>query len=387
MKKLNKFFAILVAVAMMATLAVTSAFATYTAGGTENDEGLAIEKVLKMPKGLAPTGTITIKATLNTIDGVAPATGDTSGVINPVTIDLATTDATNTAFVKKVTEGATDIYYYGTPNLLPTYTHGGQYIYTISEDAATWEQNIEADTTKTATADNTTYQLTVNVDSTKTVKSLYVGTGTNKKPLYKEITEENCETIAENGTVFTNSVTQEKETNSYQTSQFKASKTVIADSVQGVKDTTREFEFTAKVTLPNISGDESATYTVLKADDTTKETGVITGTGEQTKVFKLADGEKVFFTKVPVGSIVSISETDNTVGAEAAQQYTQNNAAVTNETIAIDSKYEAAVVNTRKDTSQTGVLMNNLPFIVLALVAIGGMVAYVVIRRRNADEA
>ncbi len=385
MKKLNKLFAILVAMAMVLALSVVSVFAAE--GDTTNTNGLAIEKVLTMPKGLAPSGTITINATLNTIDGVAPAAGDTSGVIAPVTIDLATTDATNTAFVEKVTDGATDIYYYGTPNLLPTYTHGGQYIYTISEDAAAWETAIEADTTKQATVDTQTYQLTVNVDANKQVKSVYVGQGQNKKPLYTEITTENDEIVAQNGTAFKNSVTQEKETNSYETSQFKASKTVNADE-QGVKDTTREFEFTATVILPNITGEETATYTVLKADGSTKDTGTITHATENGTVkVKLADGEKVFFNKVPVGSIVSISETDATVGAEDAKQYTQNNAKVDAETIAIDSAYEAAVVNTRKETSATGILMSNLPYIVLALVAIGGMVAYVVIRRRNADEA
>ena len=384
MKKLNKFFAVLVALAMMAVLSVT-AFAAE--GDKQNNNGLAIEKVLTMPKGLAPTGSITINATLNTIDGVAPASSDTSGVISPVTIDLATTDATNTAFVEKVTDGATDTYYYGTPNLLPTYTHGGQYIYTISEDAADWEEAVEADTTKQATTDSTTYQLTVNVNKDGVVQSLYVGTGADKKPLYTEITTENDEIVAENGTAFKNSVTQEKTADTYETSQFKASKTVNADA-QGVKDTTREFEFTATVILPNITGEETATYTVLKADGSTKDTGTITHATENGTVkVKLADGEKVFFNKVPVGSIVSISETDATVGAEDAKQYTQNNAKVDAETIAIDSAYEAAVVNTRKETSATGILMSNLPYIVLALVAIGGMVAYVVVRRRNADEA
>ena len=35
----------------------------------------------------------------------------------------------------------------------------------------------------------------------------------------------------------------------------------------------------------------------------------------------------------------------------------------------------------------TGILINNLPYIALALVAIGGLVAYVVVRRRQDDEA
>ena len=40
-----------------------------------------------------------------------------------------------------------------------------------------------------------------------------------------------------------------------------------------------------------------------------------------------------------------------------------------------------------KTVTSTGILISNLPYIALALVAIGGLVAYVVVRRRNADEA
>ena len=76
MKKLNKLFAILVAMAMVLSLGVVSAFAA-----TENTAGTKVEKVLTMPKGVDPSGSITIKATLDTIDGVAPASTDTTGVI------------------------------------------------------------------------------------------------------------------------------------------------------------------------------------------------------------------------------------------------------------------------------------------------------------------
>ena len=40
-----------------------------------------------------------------------------------------------------------------------------------------------------------------------------------------------------------------------------------------------------------------------------------------------------------------------------------------------------------EDSTLEGVLDNSIPYIVLALVAIGGMAAYVIVRRRNADEA
>ena len=49
---------------------------------------------------------------------------------------------------------------------------------------------------------------------------------------------------------------------------------------------------------------------------------------------------------------------------------------------------EVVVTNISDKAGTTeGVLINSIPYIVLALVAIGGMVAYVVVRRRNADEA
>ena len=77
------------------------------------------------------------------------------------------------------------------------------------------------------------------------------------------------------------------------------------------------------------------------------------------------------------------------MGTEASQTYTKKAGSVelTNETVDAENALEAKVTNVHKTTDTTGILMSNLPYIVLALVAIGGMVAYVVVRRRNADEA
>ena len=61
---------------------------------------------------------------------------------------------------------------------------------------------------------------------------------------------------------------------------------------------------------------------------------------------------------------------------------------VTAATIPSTGSEKADYINeSQLDNTFEGVLHNSIPYIVLALVAIGGMAAYVIIRRRNADEA
>jgi hypothetical protein len=368
MKKLNKLFAILVAMAMVLSLGVVSAFAA-----TENTAGTKVEKVLTMPKGVDPSGSITIKATLNTIDGVAPAEDDNTGIIADQVINLAKANA-----VKVVSNDASDVYYYETENVvLADDYHGGVYKYTIKEDVTNWTAPEGA----TKTPDTNEYEMTVNVAADKTVKQVYVGTDENKKELYTDVTEENAEKMASDGTVFKNSIKQDKTSENYDNSALKAKKEVKADE-NDIADQTTKFAFQAKVTLPNTTSADTATWKIERKDGTT-ETGSVTGTDEQTVDFALAHGDQFFFTSIPVGAKVSIGETDSRVGVS----YTKAGNEYTNEIIAADSSYAAEITNTKTKTDATGILMSNLPYIVLALVAIGGMVAYVVVRRRNADEA
>ncbi|MBO5631117.1 MAG: hypothetical protein J5965_18775, partial [Aeriscardovia sp.] len=93
MKKLNKLFAILVAMAMVLSLSVVSAFAA-----KENNEGADVVKKIVMPKGVAiPEGaTVTISATLDKIDGQTPKADDTSGKIDPKPLTLTNPLKTDT---------------------------------------------------------------------------------------------------------------------------------------------------------------------------------------------------------------------------------------------------------------------------------------------------
>lgn len=91
------------------------------------------------------------------------------------------------------------------------------------------------------------------------------------------------------------------------------------------------------------------------------------------------------FNDIDYGAKYIVTEDDYTAIGYTASGEVENAAVVS------DSTANAAdVTNTYdddKDETKTGITMNNLPFIVLALVALGGLVAYVVVRRRNADEA
>ena len=140
------------------------------------------------------------------------------------------------------------------------------------------------------------------------------------------------------------------------------------------------------VELPAETGAASATYVITDKDGNQKSTGTLDATTTSVANLALAHNESIYFTSIPVGSKVTATETDPR--AEANGSYTKTYSVdVNGETLKADSHLNTTVTNKYKTVEDTGVLVSNLPYIVLALVAIGGMVAYVVVRRRNTDEA
>ena len=386
MKKLNKLFAILVAMAMILSLAAVSAFAV-TPELEVNDDGTKVAKKLTMPKDVAPTGTITINATLNSIDGVPVTTTstDNTGKIASQDINLAS------GWIKKDGGTATDVYYYATPNVfLADDYHGGVYKYTITETYDAWKTaNETAYEGATATGSDKSYEMTVNVNSNGEPTQVFVGTGTNKQDLYETIDNTNVEAAVANGVSFENTVTQVSSSDNYNDSKLKATKVVEAADANDIADKDTGFKFHVTLTLPDITGTDVAKYVIYDASKDTTSAEVSVSTDADGFDVYLAHNDQLYFTSIPVGAYVTITETDGRVGTEASQTYTKKAGSVelTNETVDAENALEAKVTNVHKTTDTTGILMSNLPYIVLALVAIGGMVAYVVVRRRNADEA
>ena len=166
-------------------------------------------------------------------------------------------------------------------------------------------------------------------------------------------------------------------------------------------DYSQAFPFTIEVTLPfnDFGATTEIAYTVAGVAQTpaTVTDGVATITGS------LKNGEKIEIAALPTGSTYTINE--SLAGIPDADQYTPSwvltKTPATGDPVArsgegegpiedlLEDAYadnDAVVTNAFEPITITGVLMNNLPYIVLALVAIGGLVAYVVVRRR-ADEA
>ena len=94
----------------------------------------------------------------------------------------------------------------------------------------------------------------------------------------------------------------------------------------------------------------------------------------------MTNGQWLSFDTIETGATVTIVE-DTYPGFEATGTMTATANDTAGAAMDVTNKYNPS------EGSVTGILMSNIPYIVLALVAIGGLCAYVVVRRKNADEA
>lgn len=141
------------------------------------------------------------------------------------------------------------------------------------------------------------------------------------------------------------------------------------------------------------SGSEYPVYTVTLPGSGTLTYQFDEDTDEITQTFQLKHGEKIVFTDVPVGSKFTLSEnngqkvgnytttisgkSDGTEFAEAAGTMTTSN-----KLVGEGSNY-ADVENNYSDNPITGIISNNLPFIILICAAVLGFAAYLVVKRHR----
>lgn len=166
-------------------------------------------------------------------------------------------------------------------------------------------------------------------------------------------------------------------------------------------DYSQAFPFTITLTLPFNDSTTSVGYTVAGGEAqtaaVTNKTVTITGS--------LKNGEKIEIPVLPTGTTYNISEslanipdadqyspswvltkTPAATGVDAVTRSGEGEGPIADLLEDTYTANDAVVTNAFEPITVTGVLMNNLPYIVLALVAAGGLVAYVVVRRK-ADEA
>lgn len=390
MKKLNKLFAILVAMAMVLSLTVISAFAEDDPEPNKVD--FAVTKLLKVPAGTEVPANTSVKVVVQQTKYNSVAVEDIDGyspMSKTVPLNLVPTSDTI-----KNTDKATTYYYYTTGNLLAELgfddtTPVGVYQFTVGENEYTvngkaYNDASLAENGQYAKIENGgTYNLTVAKSSEGYEITASQG---NSKVIVKDYKSTDNTSVTENGLKLVNSYYEKGSGDSYDTSKVKATKTVTDPKDFVAAD--EKFDIEVKVTLPEVEGASFEGWIKHSSGQEEQVTGMTSGVA---KAIKLAEGDYFFVKNAPKGTLVDVIETDERAGDSDhldgkmfLKTGEQTNVSMPG---ASENATLVTINNAYQDTTQEGVLMANLPYIVLALVAIGGMVAYVVVRRRNADEA
>ena len=428
---MKKLISILVAFAMMATLAVSMAFAKdeepgsgITPSADQKSADARIGKYLKVADGVVvPDVTFTFNFTAKPSDtnaagpSIAAPTLTTIGDTPTLTATTGTTaDGNSVAGSFKIADlfikaGTTDELVFTAP---------GEYIYEVEESNSAGtgtSATVEGVTTTTKyTNDNSkkTVRIYVKYDNStpaKLVIDTITITTTKDSASTKVDPDENPVTATDPSTLgntfqnnYEKNVVIDEEHLTPNNALLAVSKAVVAPA--GYVAPGQTYPFT--ITLTKAANDTTTGATVDAYIIGKDAEGQTTKTLKKVNVnaattFDLADGETLAFGALPYGMTYTTEELLENSTVPNFANYTATIAASDTKTDAtgkgknvsaagtVDEAAQdtVAVTNTldTKDVTPEGILISNLPYIALALVAIGGLVAYVVIRRRNADEA
>ena len=147
-------------------------------------------------------------------------------------------------------------------------------------------------------------------------------------------------------------------------------------------DKTKDFEFTIKFERAATESDEIDVYTGIIGDET-----VNCKVGEET-TFELHDGESLVFDCLPAGTHYVVSEIAEEDGYTPSIKVVENgvqtlettvsekegiSSAKTGITLVGEGTNKVEFTNTYQDIALTGIALNNLPFIILIILAIGAL--------------
>ena len=402
--KIKKALVILLVIAMATMLCVSAFAATGNKAADEDHPATAsVSKTLEVPTG---TSIAEMSFPLAFTSTAAPDGATAPSITKTFSFDGSEVGTDNSG---------TTTYVIRDDNFLPqgnTWPAAGIYKYTVKEAAT----GADGDNVVTTNGTNPTsetkthyseaeYELVVGI-ATKANGDRYVDsvavyqvkndageTVTKNKVDITTPTDEPGETPTASGFNFTNKVLsktisgvvpegEEDDPNGdNDDNALYIQKIVVDKEGNEIADNTQEFSFTLQMVKPaNATSQETYQYSIMKADSTEKGTGsVTTGTAEE---FKLKTGERLVLKNVSVGATYTVNE------ASYPAYTTSNNMGTTAEYIKdTGNSKEFTNVYDKDDDPATGLSMNNLPYIILAIVALGGLAAYVVIRRKENEEA
>ena len=366
--KLKKFFAGVLAAAMMLTVGATAVLAdepatdtttgSYTASKTDTD--LGIKKNYKVEKGTAPKEDFTFSVTYKA-DKSKPYTSTyTYSGTKTVKFEENMT-AKDTAYTKSLGIKISDFSLPEGP---------GKYCFEIKETS---------NGTPGVTYDNSTRYLVITVANNDNLNG-YVYYAQLYDSNYSPATSikgQATGTKVDGANAFTNTYT--------------ANNVVISKDIKGsLSDLAAKFNFTVKLSYAN--GKNAGQYVGARVTEYDGETQnvkdhvwAIDNTTEHS--ISLGRNQSITLTNLPEGVTVTVVETDGseyTVTPSEDTTGTLSGSTITATISNVDGKI--GFVNTKEGTPDMGVVLDNAPYIaMLAIVAIGG-VALMLNKRRRDEE-
>ena len=385
---------------ILSLLQVPNVLAENEVASSQNEKNVVVKvnKELDIAEGITtPTATFTFK--------FAPKTGQNSANVPYETV----TSTNGTIPNRTVTYGAGDTLPQGKTAITKatddifagvTYANAGEYVYTVSEEQTGW--TALANNIDTLTFDTKTYEMHV------FVKNKSQGTGTYISNVYFVDTTAGSTTAAtakkagnaEPGTeggskvykydLFKNKYTKKagKTGDSPSTINPNADALTITKKVAGgLASKTKNFTF--KLTFKAASTDETGTYTGTKGSEQ------IQFTKDVEKEFTLHDGESLVFPDLPAGTKYTLKE-EGTSGYTPSSAYkengtlkngaagTQSQAYTVADVLIGEKENNNIVTNTLPEVTPTGLLIDNLPFIIMIGLGLFGFIL-VAKRRREAE--
>ena len=385
---------------ILSLLQVPNVLAENEVASSQNEKNVVVKvnKELDIAEGITtPTATFTFK--------FVPKTGQNSANVPYETV----TPTNGTIPNRTVTYGASDTLPQGKTAITKatddifagvTYENAGEYVYTVSEEQTGW--TALANNIDTLIFDTKTYEMHV------FVKNKSQGTGTYISNVYFVDTTAGSTTAAtakkagnaepgtEGGTkvykydLFKNKYTKKagKTGDSPSTINPNADALTITKKVAGgLASKTKNFTF--KLTFKAASTDETGTYTGTKGSEQ------IQFTKDVEKEFTLHDGESLVFADLPAGTKYTLKE-EGTSGYTPSSAYKENGTLKNGSTGTQSQAYTVAdvligekennniVTNTLPEVTPTGLLIDNLPFIIMIGLGLFGFIL-VAKRRREAE--
>lgn len=389
--KLKKFFAGIVATAMMLTVGATAVLATEpapTTGETDNNAGtytssdastdLGIMKNYKVEKGTAPKEEFTFNVSY------------VSENSKPYTSTYNYTGTKSAKFEENM--AAKEYAYQASLGIkiqdfnLPA--GPGKYCFKIKE-------NVPTNKTPGVTYDETTRYLVITVANNSALDGGYVYYAQLYDSNYSPATSikgQATGTKVDGANAFTNTYT--------------ANNVVISKDIKGgLGDLAAKFNFKVKLTVADTkNANQYVGAKVVHSDDTAVTVGTVWSISAKDSEdgwydVKLGRNDQLELENLPEGVIVTVKETDgneytveqntsdiNSKNANTsyAKIGTMNNSVVTATVGAVNGSI--GFVNTKEGTPDMGVVLDNAPYIaLLAIVAIGG-VALMLNKRRRDEE-